>query len=75
MHIVASMPGIEEFMRDLREQRGWSQKTMAAELEWVQSKISKIETGGQKPTYADLKAISSKFRVPMRKLIGMRWES
>lgn len=43
-------------LRELRTEGGLTGRDLAARLEWGQSKISKLETGRQTPTVADLTA-------------------
>ncbi|MFI9157877.1 helix-turn-helix domain-containing protein [Kitasatospora aureofaciens] len=43
-------------MRELRTESGLSGRALAAQLGWPQSKVSKLETGRQSPTTADVVA-------------------
>lgn len=63
---------INLFLRKLRQKRKWSQKDAVEACNWPQSKVSKLETGGQQPTIEDLGVIAKVYRVPLLKLVKMR---
>ncbi|MFD9064170.1 helix-turn-helix domain-containing protein [Kitasatospora purpeofusca] len=46
-------------LRELRTEGGLSGRALAGQLGWVQSKVSKLETGRQTPSPADLEAWAS----------------
>ena len=59
-------------LRELRESRRFSQKTLAARLGCSPSLVSSYETGERKPSLAMLVALADIYRVPTDYLLGRR---
>ena len=54
------MSQLGDALRQMRIAAGLTQRGMAADLGWVPSKISKIETGEQMPTEQDIRALADR---------------
>ena len=59
-------------LRELRESRRFSQKTLAARLGCSPSLVSSYETGERQPSLAMLVALADIYRVPTDYLLGRR---
>ena len=59
-------------LRELRESRRFSQKTLAARLGCSPSLASSYETGERQPSLAMLVALADIYRVPTDYLLGRR---
>ena len=59
-------------LRELRESRRFSQKTLAARLGCSPSLVSSYETGERQPSLAMLVALADIYRVPTDDLLGRR---
>ena len=59
-------------LRELRESRRFSQKTLAARLGCSPSRVSAYETGERQPSRAMLVARADIYRVPTDYLLGRR---
>lgn len=59
-------------LRELRESRRFSQKTLAAQLGCSPSLVSSYETGERQPSLAMLVALADIYRVPTDYLLGRR---
>lgn len=59
-------------LRELRESRRFSQKTLAARLGCFPSLVSSYETGERQPSLAMLVALADIYRVPTDYLLGRR---
>jgi len=70
--VMAEVTDINRHLLSLRKRRKWKQEDAAAACGWDQPKISKLETGGQQPTIADLQIISRVFSVSFTHLIKLR---
>ena len=61
-------------LRELRESRRFSQKTLAARLGCSPSLVSSYETGERQPSLAMLVALADIYRVPTDYLLGLTRE-
>lgn len=59
-------------LKELRESRRFSQKTLAARLGCSPSLVSSYETGERQPSLAMLVALADIYRVPTDYLLGRR---
>ena len=59
-------------LRELRESRRFSQRTLAARLGCSPSLVSSYETGERQPSLAMLVALADIYRVPTDYLLGRR---
>lgn len=59
-------------LRELRESRRFSQKTLAARFGCSPSLVSSYETGERQPSLAMLVALADIYRVPTDYLLGRR---
>lgn len=59
-------------LRELRESRRFSQKTLAARLGCSPSLVSSYETGERQPSLAMLVTLADIYRVPTDYLLGRR---
>lgn len=63
---------LPERLKNLRKERGLSQKELAEELQLTQRKISYLETGQLEPDLATLWKISNFFEVTTDYLLGIK---
>lgn len=69
---MAEAKAINRYLRDLREQREWTQWDVARKCKWDQAKTSKLETGVRMPSIDDLVVIAKAFRVELDALVKLR---
>lgn len=58
-------------LKELRDEKGFSQRKLATELEVTQACIAKWETGNREPSLDDLIKISKYFSVTTDYLLGL----
>ncbi len=60
---------IGERVRELREERGWTQVEFAQKLGWPQPRVSEVERGAKEPMLSRLERLAKILRVPLTDLV------